>query len=150
MNDKIVEAYSAISELELHAAKWRYIKAWQALPSYGISHFAVRINNSRQKREILGIASGRLLRMSAEGEVLRTWRFSAMKCWSVGWESRQLAVAFEGEEVVCACLAAEPKVLHEFIGGYVFLALRGVGDEGAEDEGAGGDEALFMKLTERR
>ena len=132
-----MEAYSAISALELHAAKWRYIKAWQALPSYGISHFAVRINNSRQKREILG-------------EVLRTWRFGAMKCWSVGWESRQLAVAFEGEEVVCACLAAEPKVLHEFIGGYVFLALRGVGAEGAEDEGAGGDEALFMKLTERR
>jgi hypothetical protein len=95
LNDKIVEAYSAISHLELHAAKWRYIKAWQALPSYGISYFAVRINNSRQKKEILGIASSRLLRVSAEGEVLRTWRFSAMKCWSVNWESRQLAVAFE-------------------------------------------------------
>jgi hypothetical protein len=147
LNDKIVEAYSAISHLELHAAKWHYIKAWQALPSYGISHFAVRINNSRQKREILGIASSRLLRVSAEGEVLRTWRFSAMKCWSVNWESRQLAVAFDGEEVVCACLAAEPKVLHEFIGGYVFLALE---DRAADERGAGGDEALFMKLTERR
>ena len=67
-----------------------------------------------------------------------------MKCWSVNWESRQLAVAFDGEEVVCACLAAEPKVLHEFIGGYVFLALRGAEERGAEDE------ALFMKLTERR
>jgi hypothetical protein len=68
--------------------------------SDGISYFAVRMNNSRQKPEILGIASSRLPRVSAEGEVLRTWRCSAMKSWSVKWESRQLAVVFDGEEAL--------------------------------------------------
>ena len=49
LNDKILEAYSAISHLDLFESKWHYIKAWQALPLYGISYFVVKIKGSRYK-----------------------------------------------------------------------------------------------------
>ncbi len=49
LNDKILEAYSTISDLDLFESKWRYIKAWQALPNYGISYFVVKIKGSRLK-----------------------------------------------------------------------------------------------------
>jgi hypothetical protein len=76
--------------------------------SDGISYFAVRMNNSRQKPEI-----------------------------------RQLAVVFDGEEVVFACLTAEPKGLREFIGGYVFLALRGRRMRGRRMRGPRGRGPLY-------
>jgi hypothetical protein len=49
LNDKILEAYSGISHLDLFESKWHYIKAWQALPAYGISYFTVKIKGSRYK-----------------------------------------------------------------------------------------------------
>jgi hypothetical protein len=30
-------------------SKWRYIKEWQGLPTYGISYFCVKIKGSRFK-----------------------------------------------------------------------------------------------------
>ena len=52
LNDKVLEAYSTISDLDLFEAKWRYIKSWQALPTYGISYFVVKVKGSRYKEVI--------------------------------------------------------------------------------------------------
>lgn len=144
LNDKILEAYSAISHLDLYESKWHYIKAWQALPSYGISYFTVKIKGSRHKEEIIGIASNRLLRINNEGETLKTWRFNTMKSWNVNWEIKQFEVIFDEELVVFTCLNCEPKILHEFIGGYIYLSLR------SPDKDSKTDQDMFLKLTEKR
>ncbi len=49
LNDKILEAYSGISHLDLYEAKWQYIKAWQALPAYGVSYFVVKMKGSKNR-----------------------------------------------------------------------------------------------------
>jgi hypothetical protein len=49
LNDKVLEEYSTVSDLDMFEAKWRYIKAWQALPNYGITYFVVKVKGSRFK-----------------------------------------------------------------------------------------------------
>jgi len=47
----------------------------------------------------------------------------------------------ERDDVSFQCLSADCKVVHEFIGGYVFLAMRSL------DKSQTLDELLFQKLT---
>lgn len=48
MVQRILEAHANVNELNLADAKLEYIKAWQALPEYGIHYFVVRFRSSRK------------------------------------------------------------------------------------------------------
>lgn len=39
---RILEAHANVKDLSLVDAKMQYIKAWQALPEYGIAYFLVK------------------------------------------------------------------------------------------------------------
>lgn len=53
--------------------------AWQSLPEYGVSLFAVKFMGQR-KEELLGVAFNRLMRMDlTTGDHIKTWRFNTMK-----------------------------------------------------------------------
>ena len=52
-----------------------------------------------------------------------------------------MIVEFDEEKVVFSCLSADCKVVHEFIGGYIFLSMR------AKDVNQTLNEELFHKLT---
>ena len=68
-----------MKDLSLIEAKMNYIKAWQSLPEFGISLFIVRFNG-KNKDELLGIASNRIMRMDINnGDHIKTWRFNTMK-----------------------------------------------------------------------
>ena len=92
---------------------------------------------------MLGVASNRMVRMDLHaGDVLQTWRYQNIKAWSVNWEIKQVQVTFEGnEEFVFHCLTADCKVVHEYIGGYIFLSMR------SGDRSQTLNEELFHKLT---
>ncbi|KAG8191181.1 hypothetical protein JTE90_011865 [Oedothorax gibbosus] len=138
---RILEAHANVKDLNLMEAKLSYIKAWQALPEFGMSLFVVRFDNSR-KDELLGIAFNRLMRMElSSGDHIKTWRYNTMKVWNVNWEVRQVRVQFEEENVAFGCLSADCKVVHEFIGGYIFLSMR------SKDQNQTLNEDLFHKLT---
>ncbi|GFQ70457.1 unc-112-related protein [Trichonephila clavata] len=138
---RILEAHANVKDLNLMEAKLSYIKAWQALPEFGMSLFVVRFDNSR-KDELLGIAFNRLMRMDlSTGDHIKTWRYNTMKVWNVNWEVRQVRVQFEEENVAFSCLSADCKVVHEFIGGYIFLSMR------SKDQNQTLNEELFHKLT---
>lgn len=93
-------------------------------------------------QDLIGVAYNRLVRLDPQtGDTLRTWRFSNMKSWSVNWDKRQVDVSFEEEDLAFQCLTADCKVVHEFIGGYVFLSMR------SADRSQTLDEELFHKLT---
>lgn len=137
----IMQAHSNVSSMNLIEAKLNYIKAWQSLPEYGFTYFIMKLRNSR-KEDLLAVVSNRLIRMDLnKGDSLKMWRFQNMKSWSVNWEIKQVQVAFEDEEVVFHCLTADCKVVHEFIGGYIFLSMR------SGDKNQSLDEELFHKLT---
>ncbi|RZF45048.1 hypothetical protein LSTR_LSTR002009 [Laodelphax striatellus] len=138
---RILEAHANVKELPLIEAKMSYIKAWQSLPDFGISLFVVKFRGHK-KEELLGIAFNRLMRMEINsGDHLKTWRYNTMKAWNVNWEIKHMLVQFEEEDIEFACHSADCKVIHEFIGGYIFLSMR------SKEANQSLNEDMFHKLT---
>uniref|UniRef100_A0A8C3LT26 Fermitin family member 2 n=1 Tax=Chrysolophus pictus TaxID=9089 RepID=A0A8C3LT26_CHRPC len=139
---RILEAHQNVAQMSLIEAKMRFIQAWQSLPEFGITHFIARFQGGK-KEELIGIAYNRLIRMDAStGDAIKTWRFSNMKQWNVNWEIKMVTVEFADDvRVSFICTEVDCKVVHEFIGGYIFLSTR------AKDQNESLDEEMFYKLT---
>ncbi|TNN35917.1 Fermitin family 1 [Liparis tanakae] len=120
LTTRILEAHQNIARLSLMEAKMRFIQAWQSLPEFGINYYIVRFKGGK-KDEILGISYNRLIRMDMSSGV--TIEFD-----------QNVSMAF-------CCLSCDCKVVHEFIGGYIFLSTR------SKDQNETLDEELFHKLT---
>lgn len=137
---RILEAHSSLNKTSLIESKMLYVRQWQALPEFGVSHFVVKFRNAK-KEEILGVAFNRIMRIdSTSRETIKTWRYSVMKNWNVNWETREMVVQCEGETITFECTSADIKVIHEFIGGYIFMSMR-------KDVNQPSNEELFFKLT---
>ncbi|XP_057557503.1 fermitin family homolog 1 isoform X4 [Hippopotamus amphibius kiboko] len=139
---RILEAHQNVAQMPLVEAKLRFIQAWQSLPEFGLTYYLVRFKGSK-KDDILGISYNRLIRIdAATGIPITTWRFTNMKQWNVNWEIRQVAIEFDQNvSIAFTCLSADCKVVHEYIGGYIFLSTR------SKDQNETLDEDLFHKLT---
>ena len=143
-----------------------YIKAWQALPEHGVTYFIVKMTNKIKEskkevrlehhrffisfsvkfffgsQELFGISPNRLMLMDLQsGDSLKTWRFADIDTWSVNWEIKQVQVTIAREQLSFQCLTADCKVVHEFIGGYMFLAMR------SGDKSQALNQEMFHKLT---
>uniref|UniRef100_F1KYS4 Protein unc-112 n=1 Tax=Ascaris suum TaxID=6253 RepID=F1KYS4_ASCSU len=141
LQQRISDAHSNVRSLSSTEAKLQYIRAWEALPEHGTHYFVVRFRNGR-KPELIGIAFNRIMKLNIDsGESLKTWRFATMKKWHVNWEIRHLKIQFENEDIEFKPLSADCKVVHEFIGGYIFLSLRN------KEQSQTLNEELFHKLT---
>lgn len=142
LRQKILESHANVKDLNLLESKMNFVRAWQSLPEYGISLFVVRFHGEK-KDELLGVSSNRIMRMTLpEGNHLKTWRYSTMKAWNVNWETRHMMIQFEDDKnVIFQCLSADCKVIHEFIGGYIFLSMR------SKESNQQLNEELFHKLT---
>jgi kindlin 2 len=138
---RILEAHGNVHALSLTEAKLTYIRAWQALPDFGFSYFITKFKGSK-KEELLGVTFNRLVRLDLQsGECHKSWPLQHMKSWSVNWDIKQVLIAFEGEDLALQCLTADCKVVHEFIGGYIFMSMR------SGDRSQTLNEELFHKLT---
>jgi len=141
ISQRILEAHANVRDMRLVEAKLNYIKAWQTLPEYGLTYFIVKLKGSK-KEDLMAVAFNRLIRMDLNsGDSLKTWRYQNMKTWSVNWEIKQVQVAFEEEDLAFQCLTADCKVVHEYIGGYIFLSMR------SGDKNQSLNEEMFHKLT---
>ncbi|KAL1488033.1 hypothetical protein ABEB36_015406 [Hypothenemus hampei] len=141
LTQRILEAHTNVKDLSLIDAKMNYIKAWQLLPDYGITLFVVKFMDCK-KEELLGVAYNRIMKMDLNsGDHQKTWRFNTMKAWNINWEIKHMMVQFEEGNIVFSCLSADCKVVHEFIGGYIFLSTR------SKDASQTLNEELFHKLT---
>ncbi|KAM9795420.1 fermitin family homolog 3b [Neosynchiropus ocellatus] len=142
LTPRILDAYQNVAQLSLTEAVMRFLQIWQALPDFGLSYVVVRFKGSR-KDEVLGIAPNRLIRIDLSvGDVVKTWRYNNMKQWNVNWDIRQVAIEFEGNiNIAFSCVTADCKIVHEFIGGYIFMLTR------SRMKSDKLDEELFHKLT---
>uniref|UniRef100_A0AAZ3NNG7 PH domain-containing protein n=1 Tax=Oncorhynchus tshawytscha TaxID=74940 RepID=A0AAZ3NNG7_ONCTS len=120
----------------------RILEAHQniSLAEFGIKYYIVRF---RKKDELMGISYNRLIRIDmSTGLPVTTWRFANMKQWNVNWEIRQVAIEFDHNvSIAFSCVSCDCKVVHEYIGGYIFLSTR------SKDQNEALDEELFHKLT---
>lgn len=138
---RMLEAHGNVKHLNTLDTKLNYIKAWQSLPEYGVSLFLIKMNGSK-KEELLGVANNRIMRIDiGSGDHLKTWRYSNMKAWNVNWEIKCMMIQFQDESIVFSCLSADCKIIHEFIGGYIFMSMR------SKDNNQVLNEELFHKLT---
>lgn len=65
-----------------------------------------------------------------------------MNVWSNWWFLFQVTIDFDqGVAVAFSCQSCDCRVVHEFIGGYIFLSTR------SKDQNETLDEELFLKLT---
>lgn len=64
-----------------------------------------------------------------------------MQAWNVNWGIKCMMIQFEDENIIFSCLSADCKVVHEFIGGYIFMSMR------SKETNQTLDEELFHKLT---
>jgi len=142
LRQKILESHANVKDLNLLEAKMNFIRAWQSLPEYGVSLFVVRFHGEK-KEELLGVGNNKIMRMGLmNGDHIKTWRYSTMKAWNVNWETRHMMIQFEDDKnVIFQCLSADCMVIHEFIGGYIFLSMR------SKESNQQLNEELFHKLT---
>ncbi|CAG5990244.1 unnamed protein product [Menidia menidia] len=142
LTPRILDAYQNVAQLSLTDGVMRFLQIWQALPDFGLSYIVVRFKGSR-KDEVLGIAPNRLIRIDlGVGDVVKTWRYNNMKQWNVNWDIRQVAIEFEGNvNIAFSCVTADCKIVHEFIGGYIFMSTR------SREKSDTLNEELFHKLT---
>ncbi|KAK6638924.1 hypothetical protein RUM43_007194 [Polyplax serrata] len=137
---RILEAHANVKDLNLMEAKMNYIKAWQSLPEFGISLFVINFMGHK-KEELLGVAFNRIMRMDLNGDHLKTWRYNSLIAWNVNWEVKHMMIQHEEGNIIFSCLSADCKVIHEFIGGYIFLSMR------SKEANQTLNEELFHKLT---
>lgn len=139
--NRIHDSHTNFKSMPSLQCKLNYIRAWQALPKFGLSYFVVHFLNTKRE-EILGIAPNRLIRIDMNtGDLIRTWPYGRMKSWHVNWEIKKLIVEFDDEILEFECLSADCKVPHEFIGGYIFCSMR------SKEHNQTLNENLFFKLT---
>uniref|UniRef100_A0A4W5QD61 FERM domain containing kindlin 3b n=1 Tax=Hucho hucho TaxID=62062 RepID=A0A4W5QD61_9TELE len=134
LTPRILEAYQNVAQLSLTDALLRFLQIWQALPDFGISFVVVRFKGSR-KDEVLGIAPNRLIRIDlGVGDVVKTWRYNNMR--------HIFSSCFDGNvNMAFSCVTADCKIVHEFIGGYIFMSTR------SREQSDTLNEELFHKLT---
>jgi hypothetical protein len=93
-------------------------------------------------KELIGVGPNRLMRIDPDGTLVKKWFMNNMQTWVINWESKQFELTFDNEKVYFLCLNnLNPKVLHEMIGGYIFMSLR------TQDTI---DNEMFFKLTDKR
>ena len=79
---------------------------------------------------------------SHDGTVQGKWNFNNMKTWSINWETGEFEIQFDNEVMKLTCVdKVNPKILHEYIGGYIFMSIRKSGPL---------DTQLFFSLTNKR
>lgn len=67
--------------------------------------------------------------------------FSFAQAWNVNWEVKCMMIQFHDESIVFSCLSSDCKVVHEFIGGYIFMSMR------SKESNQTLNEEMFHKLT---
>uniref|UniRef100_A0A8C7LFU9 FERM domain containing kindlin 3 n=1 Tax=Oncorhynchus kisutch TaxID=8019 RepID=A0A8C7LFU9_ONCKI len=142
LTPRILEAYQNVAQLPLTDALLRFLQIWQGLPDFGVSYFVVRFKGGR-KDEVLGVTNNRLIRIDLSiGDVVKTWRYNTMRQWNVNWDIQQMAIEFNGNvNIAFSCVTATCKIVHEYIGGYIFMATR------TKEQAVVLNQELFFKLT---
>ncbi|XP_055849550.1 unc-112-related protein [Episyrphus balteatus] len=138
---RILETHANVKKLPLIEAKLKFIEAWQSLPDFGLTLFIIKFDGHK-KEELLGVANNRIMRMDiSTGDHIKTWRYNTMKAWNVNWGIKCMMIQFQNENVVFSCLSSDCKVVHEFIGGYIFMSMR------SKETNQTLNEEMFHKLT---
>lgn len=139
-----------------------FIKTCQSLRDYGTTLFVVRFSKSKKEvyngthwvtfriltcsvisplQDLLGVAPNKLVLIDINnGSLLKSWRYNTLIDWNINWEVKKMQINFNEEDIEFECLSADCKVIHEYIGGYIYMSMRNKDNDRL-------DEQEFLKLT---
>lgn len=83
----------------------------------------------------------KLALIDLNGTLKKSWRYKLMINWNINWEVKRMRINFHDESIEFECLSADCKVIHEFIGGYIYMSMR---EKGKYDQF---DEEQFLRLA---
>lgn len=85
--------------------------------------------------------------MTTTGETTKTWWTSRMRSWNVNWDKHLVTIEFDDETVQFLPVhGTDSKCIHEFIGAYIFLAMRSTAIMSDKNDLLR-QELLFQQLT---
>ncbi|KAI6228942.1 hypothetical protein M3Y99_01174100 [Aphelenchoides fujianensis] len=125
LQQRIGDAHSNVKTLSSTEAKLQYIRTWEALPEHGQHYFIVKFQGAR-KPELIAVAHNRLIKMHK---------------WHVNWEIRHIKIQLDNDDIEFKPLSADCKVVHEYIGGYIYVSLR------SKEQNQQLDNEAFHQLT---
>ncbi|KAI3390135.1 hypothetical protein SNEBB_001808 [Seison nebaliae] len=130
--------------------KLNFIERWRSLPDAGFVYFHIQLQNSK-KLSVLGLMPNRIVLIEdADRRVVdRSWRLDALTDWFVRWETSMITLMFENDRLQFTCTSCQCQTLHEFIGGYVYCALRFRSDKSDAQDTVDGTK-LRIRLNEFR
>lgn len=73
-------------------------------------------------------------------EIIKKWPLSTLKQWSINWSNKTQVLKFNDEVIQISLPENDISILHEYIGGHVFLHLR-------KNSADILDTAMWSKLT---
>jgi kindlin 2 len=97
-------------------------------------------------KELIGVTREKLMRLSPQGELIKCWFYNKMKSWSVNWDVNQFEIIFDEDFLIFVCICFDAKILHEYLGGYIFLSIR---SENMKVNNSSGSDDMFYRLTEK-
>eukprot|EP00117_Sycon_ciliatum_P046740 scpid12531/ scgid33449/ Fermitin family homolog 1; Kindlin-1; Unc-112-related protein 1 len=138
---QVLGFHGSLERRSVLESKLAYIRAWEGLQDFGLSYFIIKFSTYKAKDELLGVAYNRLVRLDPQTHAhLQTWRYSTMRTWDINWEIKEMRVDHEDGTFSFTCSSSHLKILHEFIGGYIFMSMRKDVHEAVNAES-------FLKLT---
>ncbi|XP_062368078.1 fermitin family homolog 3-like isoform X4 [Cinclus cinclus] len=119
---RFLEVLYQVGPLSPPQARLRFLQAWKDLPGFGMGTFLVRFRGAGHD-EVLAVGPSQLLRIDPRsGSVTRSWSYSDLRQWDVNWDSQQVRLWLSGDVTLgLRVLSAPPRVLHQFLGGYLAL-----------------------------
>ncbi|KAE9556784.1 hypothetical protein FO519_000190 [Halicephalobus sp. NKZ332] len=144
IQQRISDAHGSVRNLTNTEAKLQYVKTWESLKGHGLHYFIVKFFDEKgsRKPELIAVSQRGIFLVNPDnGECIKPWPFTKMKKWHVNWEIRHLKIAFDNEDIDFKPLSADCKIVHEFIGGYIFVSMR------SKEKKQTLDEEGFMQLT---
>jgi len=139
---RILEAHNSFKKLGFQEAKMNYIRQWQSLPDFGITWFRAKFRGGNKgSDDAVGVGPRSVVSSNFATRIIhKTYRYSAMKNWHVNWETREMIISMDSGTVAFSTIGCDIRIVHEFIGGYIFLSMR-------KDVDAPLDDEMFYKLT---
>lgn len=92
-------------------------------------------------QELLGVTPTKISIFDLQtGHLQRSWPYNTMIDWNINWEVKKLEINFNEEKIEFECKNADVKIIHEFIGGYIYMSMRA-------NMGTDVDYEMLLKLT---
>jgi len=140
---QIVKGSGQVSGMGYIEAKKQLISGWNNVKLSDTQFFncSIRRGTKQVEKGIIGVCRDKLIQMDVKGQdTVQTYRYNSMETWTINWHKNELQIKLRDMELSLAGVDCKITILHEYLGGYQFMATRSPDQQDI-------DSKLFYNLT---